>query len=101
MEACLEPKSFMTIKVKFFAYFRDLFGAREKDVEVGEGRPVRHVLDTIADTAERRGELFAGIDLRPHLVVMINGRHIHSLQGLDTPLAAGDVVAVFPFLGGG
>jgi len=91
----------MTVKVKFFAYFRDLFGVREKDVDVGDGQPVRRLLDMIADTPERRGELFAGADLKPHLVVMLNGKPIQSMDGLGTILSAGDVLAVFPFLGGG
>jgi len=91
----------MRIKAKFFAYFRDLFGGREKDVDLGDGRTVRDALDLICDSPGLRGEIFDGPDLKPHLVVMVNGVHIHSLRGLDTELAAGDTLAVFPFLGGG
>jgi molybdopterin synthase sulfur carrier subunit len=91
----------MRIKAKFFAYFRDLFGGREHDLDIGAGRTVRDALDALCDTAERRGEIFSGSELKPHLVVMVNGVHIGTLQGLDTVLAAGDTLAVFPFLGGG
>ena len=35
----------MTVKAKFFAYFRDLFGGRERDVAVGEGATVGDALD--------------------------------------------------------
>jgi len=91
----------MTIKAKFFAYFKDLFGGRERDVDLGAGRTVREALDTLCDSVERRAEIFAGSDLKPHLVVMVNGVHIQSLRGLDTELAPGDTLAIFPFLGGG
>jgi MoaD family protein len=91
----------MTVKVKFFAYFRDLFGGRERDITVAEGRTVGDVLESIADTPARRAEIFESGRLKPHLVVMLNGVHIHSLQGLDTRLGAGDSLAVFPFLAGG
>jgi MoaD family protein len=91
----------MRIKAKFFAYFRDLFGGRDRDVEVDEGRTVRDALEVLSDTAERRAEIFAGADLKPHLVVMLNGVHIQSLRGLETELSAGDTLTVFPFLGGG
>jgi molybdopterin synthase sulfur carrier subunit len=91
----------MRIKAKFFAYFRDLFGGRERAVDIGAGRTVRAALDILCDSEARRGEIFSGTDLKPHLVVMVNGIHIQSLRGLDTELSDGDMVAIFPFLGGG
>ena len=91
----------MTVKAKFFAYFRDLFGGRERDVVVAKGGTVRDALSLLCDTSERRREVFEGDGLKPHLVVMVNGVHVESLHGLETPLAPGDTLAVFPMLGGG
>jgi MoaD family protein len=91
----------MTVKAKFFAYFRDLFGGRERDLVVGEGGTIRDALSLLCDTGERRREVFEGESLKPHLVVMVNGVHVESLRGLETPLAPGDTLAIFPMLGGG
>jgi molybdopterin synthase sulfur carrier subunit len=91
----------MTVKAKFFAYFRDLFGGRERDLAVGEGGTVRDALSLLCDTNERRREVFEGDALKPHLVVMVNGVHVESLRGLETPLSPGDTLAIFPMLGGG
>ena len=91
----------MTVKAKFFAYFRDLFGGRERDVAVSEGGTVRDALSLLCDTSERRREVFEGGGLKPHLVVMVNGVHVESLRGLETPLSPGDTLAIFPMLGGG
>ena len=91
----------MTVKAKFFAYFRDLFGGRERDLAVGEGGTVRDALSLLCDTSERWREVFEGESLKPHLVVMVNGVHVESLRGLETPLAPGDTLAIFPMLGGG
>ncbi|HYA48745.1 MAG TPA: ubiquitin-like small modifier protein 1 [Burkholderiales bacterium] len=91
----------MRIKAKFFAHFRDLFGGRVKEIDLGERRTVADALDLLCDTPERRAEVFAASGLKPHLVVMVNGVHINSLKGLDTVLAEGDMLAVFPFLVGG
>ncbi len=91
----------MTVKARFFATFRDLFGGRERDIDTGERRTVREVLEFLCGTPERRGEVFEGPELRPQVVVMVNGVHIKSLQGLDTRLSDGDTLAIFPFLGGG
>jgi molybdopterin synthase sulfur carrier subunit len=91
----------MTVKVKFFAYFRDLFGGRDRDLDLPAGAAVADALAALCDTAARRAEIFAGADLKPHLVVMLNGVPVQSLKGLSTPLSAGDTLAVFPIMGGG
>lgn len=91
----------MTIKVKFFAYFRDLFGGRERDLALAADASAGDALRVLADTPARRAELFAGDGLRPHLVVLVNGAPLPAETGLATPLAAGDTLAVFPMMGGG
>jgi len=91
----------MTVKAKFFASFRDLFGGRERDVELSAEGTVGEALSVLCDTPERLAEIFVGGELKPHLVVMVNGVPIQSLKGLATPLATGDVLAVFPMMGGG
>lgn len=91
----------MKVKAKFFATFQDLFQGRTRDVELPEGRTVGDALILLSDTPARREGIFEKDDLRPYLIVMVNGTPINSLAGLKTPLADGDTVAVFPMLGGG
>lgn len=91
----------MTVRAKFFAYFRELFGARERDVDVSAGATVGEALAVLCDTPERLAEIFACGELKPHLVVMVNGVPIRSLKGLATRLAPDDTLAVFPMMGGG
>jgi MoaD family protein len=91
----------MTVKAKFFAYFREVFGGREREVALGEGASVAEALAALCDTPARRGEIFAGRELKPHLVIMLNGVPVQSLKGMATPLADGDTLAVFPMMGGG
>lgn len=98
--ALRQPDVF-SVKVKFFAYFREVFAARDKDMNLPSGSTLRSLLETLADTPARRAEIFAGSELKPHIVIMINGAAYPSSTGLDTPLASGDVVAVFPLMGGG
>ena len=91
----------MSVKVKFFTYFRELFAVKEKEVALQVGTTVRDVLAVLCDSAERRSEIFDGGKLKPHIVVMKNGAGIQSFQGLETPLKDGDVLSVFPLMGGG
>lgn len=39
--------------------------------------------------------------LRRYIKLLVNGRGLHLLQGLDTPLSDGDVIAIFPPVAGG
>jgi len=39
--------------------------------------------------------------VRRHINLFVNRSHVRDLQGLDTPLAAGDVLFVLPAVSGG
>jgi MoaD family protein len=90
------------VKVKFFGPFRNLFGSREVEVELPCGARLWELLRRIGDTPERESELFASADaIQPHLVIMKNGSPVQKPGGLEEPLKDGDIIAVFPFMGGG
>jgi len=91
----------IAVKVRFFAYFRELFGASNIAAELPDGSKIGDLLDKLCDTPERKSEIFSGPKLKNHVVVMINGRPVDPRRGLEEPLHDGDVAAVFPFLGGG
>jgi MoaD family protein len=91
----------MMVQVRFFAYFREIFGTAEERRVLPEGTTVGGLLDALCDTPRRRAEIFAGGSLQPAVIVMKNRVSIQSLQGPATPLADGDTIAVFPFVGGG
>lgn len=96
----------MTVKVKFLATFKMLFGAASRELDLPDGTTAGGLLEIVCDTPERRREVFASAPkgtagppgaLKPHVVVMRNG----SPAALGDALAGGDVVAVFPFVSGG
>jgi len=90
------------IKVKFFGPFRDLFGGREKDVDLPTDVRLRLLLERLGDTPEREKQLFPRAEVLPaRVVIMKNGTSVHGLEGLETSLQDGDIIAIFPFLGGG
>jgi molybdopterin converting factor small subunit len=72
------------VTVKLFASFQEnRFEVAERDLEPGTN--LGALLDLLAIPREELG------------VLLVSGRH----ADLERPVAAGDVIAIFPLLGGG
>jgi len=90
----------MEIAFRFFATFREAVGERTIERSFDEGTRVGDVLHALeAEFPDL--ELFEDGTLREYLSIMKNGRDVTHLEGLDTPLADGDTVSVFPPVAGG
>ena len=95
--------STLGITVKFFANFREVVGREQ--IEVTAVRDVATLLDELV---QRFGERVAeqlyesgSKKLRETVNVLVSGRGINLLSGLNTKLKDGDVVAIFPPVSGG
>jgi molybdopterin converting factor small subunit len=74
----------MRVTIKLFAGFqKDRFAREER--EVAEGTRIRAVVEGL------------GIEVGEVGVLMVNGRH----ADVDAALKDGDVLAIFPVIGGG
>jgi len=91
------------VTVRLSASLRAAAGTKEVTVPCAPGTTVRALLYAISATnltlAERL--LDAQQDLNKGVQVLVNGRHIDFLAGLDTPLQATDSVMLIPPVGGG
>ena len=48
-----------------------------------------------------RSRLFEGDQLSSTIIILVNGRSVDYLKGIETPLQPDDIVDVFPVEGGG
>lgn len=89
------------MKVLFFATIRKITGCTETEVE--GATDLEGVLRELAARygPRFREKVFAGDDLSPEIIVMINGRAVEHLGGLKAAVAENDTVAIFPLLAGG
>jgi molybdopterin synthase sulfur carrier subunit len=94
----------MKVKVISFAGFRHVLG-KEMQIELGEEARDMTVLDLLealcASHPALRPLLFSGEDLLEDVNIFVTGKNIASLQGIQTLLAEGDEVAIFPAAIGG
>jgi len=92
----------MNVTVKTFADFRELLG-KELVLSIPEGETVRELLQILG---KRHAAFLPKVlqddgQLRPYVNILENGRNIKFLNGLETRLAEGDIVAIFPPVAGG
>lgn len=93
----------VTLDVKLFATLRDAAG--RKTVALSYPAPV--TLGTVLADLEAECPGLDGVvladdgDLRSTVSVVLNGRHVSHLDGVDTSLADGDTLALMPPVSGG
>lgn len=91
------------MQVKFFATYREI--TRDHSIDIAAPETVLALLHVLANTY---GDTFRskvltpdGTNLGQDAIVMVNGRHIDHLDGVQTKLGESDIVAVFPLVAGG
>ncbi|GAP14347.1 MoaD family protein, archaeal [Longilinea arvoryzae] len=92
------------MKIRCYAYFRDILGSSSFDYD----RTANSLGALLDDFSTRYGQPFRKWVYEPdgktfsHMVIiLINGKDARDLQGLDTPLSPNDTVVLFPPLAGG
>lgn len=92
----------ITVRVKSFATLREVMDA-EIRMEFSRGATIRSLLAELTGRYRGLDELLftAPETLRDFVNILKNGRNIHFLAGLDTALADGDLIALFPPVAGG
>lgn len=92
----------MTIKIRFFARFRELFGT---DLII-EASPGTYFTSLITTIAKKNPEGYDAIfdekgNFHEFVILMKNGKRIDSADAAKTLIADGDEIAVFPPVAGG
>jgi len=90
------------MKLKFFATYRQITGCKE--IDIAAPPDVRALLDVLVSRygAPIRKKLFTESgELSHDAILLVNGRHITHLSGVNTPLSEEDTVSLFPMVAGG
>jgi len=91
------------MKVRAYATLRDLLQSKTVEVDVPQETTIREVLRQLAARHPvLQGKLWDGDEqLTGYVKVMLNGRAIEHLAGLESRVCPDDDIALFPPVGGG
>jgi molybdopterin synthase sulfur carrier subunit len=93
----------MEIHLRLFGLGKRAAGRTERTLHLDQGDTVNALLEALhtveGSYLSDRLKEFAVTEDR--LLILVNGRSVHILQGLDTPLADGDRVTIMPKAFGG
>jgi molybdopterin synthase sulfur carrier subunit len=97
----------LQISVRFFTSLREITNKKEETLKFPEGEKV--TVDMVLKTlTQRYGKRFVEYvydhktgEVRGFLQFLINGKSAATLNGLETELEDGDVLAILPPVGGG
>jgi len=92
----------LKITVKSFATIREAFGGRGVLwIELPEGSSIRDLINALEKNYRPKIDLSRVGEENSNIKVLVNGREITYLDGLETKLRDGDVVAFIPPVAGG
>jgi len=92
----------MKIKLRLFGELKAVADCREIEMNIPEKTSLGETLRLLeVDFHPIEIGLIEGDVLSGRFSVLINGRDIFTLQGIDTSLTNGDTVAIFPHIVGG
>ncbi len=91
------------MEIKVYATLRDIVGGKSAVLNGDHERTMRQILtELLAQYPAMREKLFLnGDEMHSAFHFLVNGRDARYLDGLDTVIAPGDDVRIFPPVGGG
>jgi sulfur-carrier protein len=89
------------MKIKYFAYIRDYTRTKEANVEYCE--TVYKLLVKLCNCYGSKFEqmIFINGKLSDEIIILVNGRHITHMNGINTNLVENDEISIFPVVAGG
>lgn len=94
----------MKITVHFYSIFREMAGGKSFMVEVPDNATVKDLIEAIKEQVNEEvyEKIYKFMEGRgPKTLIMVNGRNIKFLNGLDTKISEKDKIDIFPPGAGG
>jgi MoaD family protein len=94
----------MAITVKFIGAFRSISGKSKLSIKAKNAAPLNEIIRHIIEERPRIKRALIDPELddpRPNALILVNGKEISILKGLDTMIENGDEIVFVPVVHGG
>lgn len=89
----------MVVTVKFVGSLRSLAGMSELSLKIGETAPLTEVMKKMVEESPNLEPALA--NSKAGMLILVNGKEISVLNGLDTVLKDSDEIVLVPVIHGG
>lgn len=91
----------MKVKIEVFATLRELIG--KESLEIENVNNVRELIESLIEMFGMKIKeiLMEGDKSKEFVKILVNGKDIRTLRGMETELRDGDLISIFPPVAGG
>jgi len=92
------------VKIKLLGVFRRAYGSSEVSLKIENNVQLREIIRKLASSSEDFRRVLIDPELEsplPNAVILLNGKDISVLNGLETPITNGDEIVLIPIIHGG
>jgi len=91
------------MRIKFFSLIKFDLKKDEVEYQLSESKSVREIIKLLNQEFDNyfNRKLLEDGELKSGTIILLNGRNIRHLQGMDTPVEDKDEITIFPPSGGG
>lgn len=94
----------MSVDIRLLGIFKDAYGSDKASLELGTPMRLRELIAEMARLSPEVGRVLIDpelLDPRPNAVILVNGKEINVLEGLETEIKEGDQLVLIPVTHGG
>ncbi|MEM3745370.1 MAG: MoaD family protein [Candidatus Bathyarchaeia archaeon] len=94
----------MKVEVRMLGMLKKISGRDRVSLDLNEGLRLREVIERILEEINSLKDVLLDPELRdprPNIIVLVNGKDISVLDGLDTQIKDGDEIVFIPIIHGG
>jgi len=92
------------VSIKLLGVFRKAYGNNVIKLKIERNVKLKEIIRKLADSSENLRRVLIDPELEsplPNAVILLNGRDISSLHGLETQIKNGDEILLIPVVHGG
>ena len=92
------------VKVRLLGIFGIVYGSKEVELKIEGNVRLKEIIQKLTCTSKALKHVLINSDLEspmPNAVMIVNGKDISVLGGLDTPIRNGDEILIIPVIHGG